>query len=129
MHRWRIEIVDARAVSVASFRRVLNVFLATPGDLVDERRAAKEVIDEVAMTARELGVSLELLGWEDTLPGAQRPQEVINKDLDEAELFIGLLWRRWGQPTGHPEFSSGFEEEFHRARARHARSGSPGDQP
>lgn len=79
---------------MASYRRVLNVFLASPGDLVDERRAAKEVIDELAITARELGVSLELLGWEDTLPGAQRPQEAINKDLDEAELFVGLLWRR-----------------------------------
>ena len=52
---------------MSSYRRLLNIFLASPGDLESERRAAKEVVDEVAMTARELGISLELLGWEDTL--------------------------------------------------------------
>ena len=97
---------------MASYRRLLNIFLASPGDLESERRAAKEVVDEVAMTARELGISLELLGWEDTLPGAQRPQDAINADLDSADLVVGLLWRRWGQPTGHGEYTSGFEEEF-----------------
>ncbi|MDE2481711.1 MAG: hypothetical protein KGN02_05940 [bacterium] len=34
----------------------------------------------------EVGVALELLEWEDTLPGAARPQEVINRDLDQADL-------------------------------------------
>jgi hypothetical protein len=110
---------------MASYRRVLNVFLASPGDLESERRASKEVVDEVAMTARELGVSLELLGWEDTLPGAQRPQDAINADLDAADLVVGLLWRRWGQPTGHAEYTSGFEEEFERAFQRRTSSGSP----
>jgi len=55
---------------VGSYRRVLKVFLASPGDLAGERRAAKVVVDEVALTARELNWSIELLGWEDTLPGA-----------------------------------------------------------
>jgi hypothetical protein len=109
---------------MASYRRVLNVFLASPGDLESERRASKEVVDEVAMTARELGVSLELLGWEDTLPGAQRPQDAINADLDAADLVVGLLWRRWGQPTGHAEYTSGFEEEFERAFQRRTSAGS-----
>jgi len=34
-----------------------------------------------------------------------------------------LLWERWGQPTG--SFSSGFEEEFQRARDRRKSSGEP----
>jgi len=101
------------------------VFLASPGDLAEERQAAKEVVEEVSKTARELGISLELLGWEDTLPGAQRPQAAINEDLDQADLFVGLLWRRWGQPTGTPPFTSGFEEEFHRASDRRKRVGAP----
>jgi hypothetical protein len=110
---------------MASYRRLLNVFLASPGDLESERRAAKEVVDEVAMTARELGIALELLGWEDTLPGAQRPQDAINADLDSADLVVGLLWRRWGQPTGHAEYTSGFEEEFERAFQRRTGTGLP----
>ena len=55
----------------------------------------------------------------------QRPQEAINADLDSSDLFVGLIWRRWGQPTGHPDFSSGFEKEFHRARDRRSQSGQP----
>jgi HEAT repeat protein len=36
--------------------------------------------------------------------------------VDECDLFVGLLWERWGQPSG--EYTSGFEEEYQRARAR-----------
>ena len=108
---------------MSAFRRVLRIFLASPGDLADERRAAREVVNELTIPARELGISIELLGWEDTLPGAERPQAMINRDLDVAELFVGLLWRRWGQPTG--THSSGFEEEYHRARSRNAETGAP----
>jgi hypothetical protein len=35
---------------MAAYRRLLNVFLASPGDLESERQAAKEVVDEVAIT-------------------------------------------------------------------------------
>src|SRR4029079_4742538 len=45
--------------------------------------------------------------------------------LDAADLFVGLLWRRWGEPTGSAGFSSGFEEEFERATSRRARSRAP----
>lgn len=40
-----------------------------------------------------------------------------------AIFFLGILWRRWGQPTG--EYESGFEEEFTRARGRKEKSGNP----
>lgn len=106
-------------------RRVLTVFLASPSDLTDERRKARQVVKDLNDSLRESGLSLEVLGWEDTLPTAQRPQEAINRDLDQADLFIGILWRRWGQPTGNPEFSSGFEEEFRRASARKDESRVP----
>ncbi len=106
-------------------RTVIKVFLASPGDLADERRRAKDVADEVNRTVgRTWGIAIELLGWEDTLPGAGRPQELINRDVDSCDLFIGILWRRWGQPTG--EYSSGFEEEFERARARRQTTVKPG---
>ena len=35
-----------------------------------------------------------------TLPGSARPQELINRDLALCDFIIGLLWKRWGQPTG-----------------------------
>jgi len=92
--------------------------------LGDERRAVHDVVAEVnRVMGREVNWQVDLLGWEDTLPAARRPQAAINEAVDAAGLFVGLLWRRWGQPT--PVFSSGFEEEFERSRQRHDNTGDP----
>lgn len=104
-------------------RNILFAFIASPGDVADERRAAREVVEDLNNALRKINWQIDLLGWEDTLPGAARPQELINKDVDACSLFIGLLWKRWGQPTG--EYSSGFEEEFVRAVNRRQETGSP----
>ena len=105
-------------------RNVLSVFLASPGDVIPERHIAREVVDELNRTfSRSLGWHIELLGWEDTLPGVGRPQERINADVDACDLFVGVVWARWGSPTG--KFESGFQEEFERARARYKESGKP----
>jgi hypothetical protein len=104
-------------------RRVLQIFLASPGDLQTERRTTRNVVDDINHgLARELGWHIDLVGWEETLPGYSRPQERINPEVETCDLFIGLLHEGWGTPTG--SFSSGFEEEFEIARARRERSGS-----
>src|ERR1041384_4676772 len=102
---------------------VLRVFLASPGDLVEERQIAREVVDEVNEIIKGVGVHVDLLGWEDARPGAGRPQHIINRDVDAAHLFVGMIWRHWGTPTG--THSSGFEEEFERAAERRKNEGSP----
>ena len=105
-------------------RKVLTVFLASPGDVVAERKIARKVVDEINDThSRGLGWHIELLGWEDTLPGVGRPQERINVEVDACDLFVGIVWKRWGSPTG--KFDSGFHEEFERARARFKQTGKP----
>lgn len=96
--------------------QVLQVFLASPGDVQDERRVAWEVVSEVNQVVREIGWEVRLLGWEDTLPGYGRPQEIINTDVDKCHLFVGVLWKRWGHSTG--KHSSGFQEEYERAKKR-----------
>lgn len=103
--------------------KIVRVFLASPGDLVDERQVAREVVEEINDAVRSLRVQLELLGWEDTRPGAGRPQSIINRDVDCCDLFVGLMWRHWGTPTG--THSSGFEEEFTRAQVRRSDQGAP----
>jgi hypothetical protein len=104
--------------------KLFRVFVASPGDLGDERRALRDVVEKInAIYSKETEWRLELLGWEDTLPGTGRPQELINTDLDKAELFVGCLWQRWGSSSGE-DGKTGFEEEFERALERHARTGS-----
>jgi len=106
--------------------KVLRVFIASPSDLVAEREAVKAVADELnAVFAKEVSAQIQLLGWEDRLPGYGRAQAQINDDVDRADLFIGFLWRSWGSPPGDPRYTSGFEEEYHRASARREKTGTP----
>ena len=110
-----------------STRKILRAFLASPGDLQDERRAIHDVVVEFNESwADELGYQIELLGWEETVPGYGRPQHLINQEVDRCDLFIGMIWKKWGTPPSKDgEFTSGFHEEFERAMARRERGDSP----
>ncbi|GAB4022657.1 hypothetical protein GCM10028808_70790 [Spirosoma migulaei] len=89
----------------------IKIFIGSPGDVTPERQVAHAIINRVnKVVATNLGVILELLGWEDTLPGPGRPQAIINEDLKQCSFFIGLIWKRWGTPSGKE--SSGFLEEY-----------------
>jgi hypothetical protein len=105
-------------------RKVLNLFLASPGDVGLERAIAQEVVTNLnKILGRPFGLYIELHLWEDIAPGYGDPQDRINPDVDECNLFIGLVWERWGQRTKC--HSSGFEEEFERAVARRKATGEP----
>lgn len=111
---------------MAGIRRFVKVFLASPGDLIEERKTARAIVDDFnSQLADALGYQVELVGWEDTLPGVGRPQAIINRDLDGCDLFVGMLWKRWGTPPGTPPYTSGFEEEFQRSMERNAKDGRP----
>jgi hypothetical protein len=111
---------------MAGIRRFVKVFLASPGDLAEERKIAKTIVEEFnSQLAEALGYQVELVGWEDTLPGVGRPQAIINRDLDGCDLFVGMLWKRWGTPPGTDAYTSGFEEEFQRSMTRNSKEGRP----
>lgn len=98
-------------------RKILNVFIASPSDLNEERRTIRDVVERInKVFGRNLNIQIDLLGWEDTTPGFNRPQSIINEDVVRCNLFIGLLYKRWGSNSG--EYSSGFEEEFEITRKR-----------
>jgi hypothetical protein len=112
---------------MTDIRKIIRVFLASPGDLPEERRAAKVVVDETNYGfANELGYQIELVGWEDTVSVYGRPQAIINAELDRCELFLGLMWKRWGTPpAADGPYTSGFEEEFRRSVDRRRNEGRP----
>lgn len=101
----------------------LVVFMASPSDAAEERAAIRAVADETNSLLADYDVRFRVAGWEHTLPAAGRPQGLINPAVERCDMFIGLLNRRWGSATG--EYSSGFEEEYTLAQARHDRSGAP----
>jgi hypothetical protein len=101
--------------------KILTVLLASPGDVSDEREIVAQTITDFNITwGPHLSIHLDLLRWEThSVPdvGADA-QDVINRQFGENyDIFIGLLWRKFGTPTGRA--GSGTEEEFNRAFARH----------
>ena len=108
-------------------RKVIRVFLASPGDLKSERVAAKNAVDELNQSwLAYFGYYVELVGWELTVAAVGRPQALINRDLDACEHFIGAVWKRWGTPPAKDGcYQSGFEEEYERSLKRYERTGRP----
>lgn len=101
--------------------KLVKIFLGSPGGLTDERSAAKRIVDEINRSHSEhWGCQLQLVGWEATLPGYSRAQSLINQDLDKCSYFVGVIWNHWGSKPddGDSRYSSGFQEEFERAKER-----------
>lgn len=100
---------------------VLSIFLASPGDVAEERERMAEVVSHWNRSwSRELGLRLELLRWEeDAYPDiGEDAQDVINQQISaEWDIFVGIMWSRFGTPTNR--FGSGTQEEFERALARY----------
>ena len=90
----------------------IKVFVASPGDVGRERESVKSVIDELNTTiAPYKGLTLELVKWEThATPSMGRAQGVINSQLGQYDIFVGVMWKRFGTPTGKAE--SGTQEEF-----------------
>ncbi len=95
--------------------------------IIRVRPGIRGVIKEFNETwADELGYQVELVGWEETISGYGRPQRLINQDVDRCDLFLGMMWKRWGTPPDtEGKFTSGFHEEFERSIKRRKESGKP----
>jgi hypothetical protein len=106
---------------MARREHVYTVFVASPSDVVDERNKLEEIIRELNTAwGRELCVRLDLVRWEThAYPGIGiDAQDVINNQIpDDFDLFIGILWCKYGTPTGRA--GSGTIEEYQRAKERH----------
>lgn len=106
--------------------KVVVVLVASPSDLEPERNRLEEVIRELNLTwSRTLLLRLELVRWETHgYPGIGKDaQDVLNQELTDApDIFIGLMWGRYGTPTGRA--GSGTEEEFARALTRYRKDPS-----
>src|SRR5712692_3330443 len=97
--------------TVTSYR----VFIASPSGLDDERRCFRDTLDAYNEELEGRGVSFAPVGWELTLGGVGRPQQLINAELIQCDYFVLVLWDRWGSPPtsgAAGQFSSGCEEEF-----------------
>jgi hypothetical protein len=99
---------------------ILKIFVSSPDDVSEERRHLDDVIRDLNTAwGKRLGLRLELVKWEThTFPNAgPDAQSVVNAQIgDDYDLFLGILWKRFGTPT--PRAGSGTQEEFEKAYKR-----------
>lgn len=114
-------VIDANT----RYRQTWRVFVASPGDVKDERSRMPKVIDSLNKTLGQLfPVNIELWRWEtDATPGAGEPQALINVDLDRADVVVVILWNRLGSPTS--EGTTGTQSEVLRSLKRWREAGQP----
>jgi hypothetical protein len=105
---------------MAKNETVLRIFVASTEEMRDEVAAIGEAVRELNQTLPQTsGIRLEMLTWRTSAtPGiGSDPQAIINDQVGEGyDIFIGLLWVRFGTAT--PRAGSGTEEEFNRAHKR-----------
>lgn len=92
-----------------------NVFIASPGDVSKERQIVHDVCRELNkdILVKKDNIQFKAVGWEEVIPEAGRPQEIINCLVDCCDIFVCIFHKRFGSPTGVQE--SGTLEEILRA--------------
>ncbi len=105
--------------------KIVRIFVASPGDVSAERARVSDVVEELNRTTGQAqDFRLELVKWETHAhPDLGRPQGLINQQVGHYDIFIGIMWKRFGSPTGHAE--SGTEEEFQLAYDSWVRTNRP----
>ena len=107
-----VHIIEVGKNKMSKRLKKIRVFVASPSDVREERDRLSRVIEELNRTVGpERAVIFELVRWETHVtPGMGRAQEMINQQIGPYDIFIGIMWKWFGTPTGTA--SSGTEEEF-----------------
>jgi hypothetical protein len=90
-----------------------------------EREKVHAVVAQLnRMLGGQLGFVLEVLDWKTHVaPDMGRPQEVINRQIKDYDIFVGIMWKRFGSDTGVA--GSGTAEEFNIAYDHWQKDGKP----
>lgn len=99
--------------------RRLKIFVSAPADLAPELGKVKSAVSRLQPLAESVDVTLEPVTWETgaTEAGHNRRTGFAAPMSNKWDVFIGLLWHRFGPSRKSPRASSGTEEEFQMALA------------
>jgi formylglycine-generating enzyme required for sulfatase activity len=93
--------------------RFIRIFLSSPGDVAEERKIAREVINDLAFdTQLRNKVVVRPVAWDDLnsrtpMIAMLPPQEAINRGLpkpSECDILVVIFWSRMGTPLLFPEY-------------------------
>lgn len=106
-----------------------DVVVVSPTDVAEERDRVELVITELNRTvADQLGCTLRLRRWETDArpgldPGGSQAQVEKGLQIPDADLVIGIFWKRFGSPVEGA--GSGTEKELRLAWSNWLRKGKP----
>lgn len=91
------------------------LFAGSPSDVEREREeGVRTVVEEInSGIARERGLHVRPVTWRDITPDLGRAQAVVLDQIGQFDLFVGIMSKQFGSPTGR--YESGTEEEFYNA--------------
>ena len=113
------------------FTRQLRIFISSPGDVVPERRVARQVISDLDLEFGDDVTLVPVLWEEEPLLASETFQSQIVSPSD-TDIYLGIIWSRIGSPL--PEqivrddgsaYESGTVFEFEDAMAGFSSSGNP----
>jgi HEAT repeat protein len=126
---------------MASAPHHLRIFLASPGDVTEEREIALQVLDNLPYDPLLLGkVTIRQVAWDKRGAGAPilagvTPQKSIEAGLPrpgECDIVVVIFWSRMGTPLPPPyqkedgsRYESGTEWEYEDAVSAFRQRGSP----
>lgn len=107
--------------------RVFKVFVAGPEDVREEKAIALEVIYEVSKLGERFGLFLQPFTHDDGPAGfarqaTQEDAPKVDRRVAEANIFIGILWKRLAYKSAVNE--SGTGDEFDIVLGRHQQGDS-----
>lgn len=89
---------------MAKYIKQYRVLVASPSDVMNERRVIRQVIHNWNTSiGATMNVTLEPVMWEThAVPEmGDRPQAIINRQIaEDCDVLIGAFWTRLGSPTG-----------------------------
>ena len=86
---------------------IVRIFLSSPGDVADERRIARELIEgELQKHPSYSGLKLQVIAWDDPdaripMLANETPQESVNNARPRpstCDIVVVILWARMGTP-------------------------------
>lgn len=92
---------------------LLNVLIASPGDLEKEREQIKKIIQNFEYNLNGQLIRLNPLMWENDMPSTsgKSPQAIINETmLPKCDILVGIFYTRFGTKTD--KYDSGTVEEI-----------------
>jgi hypothetical protein len=105
---------------------IYKCFIASPSDTTEERELCDKVFEEINNTlGQQLNFRIESKKWENNARpsfGTDSQAVITEQLLDNYQLFIGIMWNRFGAQTKRAE--SGTEEEFYNAYKKYIDQGN-----